>query len=65
MSGAEKLLGRGAELSRVPMLLAMGAAIACAVVIYVVMAVVTRAVTAEDMKLMPKGEKLAALLHLR
>ena len=62
---AEKLLGRGAELSRVPMLLAMGAAIACAVVIYVVMAVVTRAVTAEDMKLMPKGEKLAALLHLR
>ena len=47
------------------MLAAMGGGIVCAVVIYVVMAVLTRSVTAEDLRLLPGGEKLAAKLRLR
>lgn len=59
-----KLLG-GADISRMSMAIAMCAAIAVAVVIYVVLIIVTRAVTLEDMKLIPKGEKIAALLKIR
>ena len=43
------------------MLLAIG--VAC--LIYLVLIIVTRAVTLEDMKLIPRGEKLAKLLHIR
>ena len=49
----------------VPMAIAMGAAIAVAVVLYLVMVVLTCAVTKEDLRLIPMGEKLAAMLHLR
>ena len=51
--------------SRMPMLIAMCAAIAVAVVVYLVMVIVTRSVTLEDMKLIPKGEKIARLLRIR
>ena len=47
------------------MLAAMCASIALAVVVYLIMVIVTRSVTLEDMKLIPKGEKLARLLHIR
>ena len=47
------------------LLLALGCAIGVAVVVYVVLIVLTRSITAEDMKLIPKGEKLAKLLHIR
>ena len=60
-----KILGLTQGASRMLMLLAMGAAIGVAVVIYLVMIIVTRAITLEDMKLIPKGEKLAKLLHIR
>lgn len=40
-------------------------AIALAVVVYAVMVIGLRAVTLEDMKLIPKGEKIAKLLHIR
>ena len=40
-------------------------AIGAAVVVYVVMIITLRAVTLEDMKLIPKGEKIARLLHIR
>ncbi len=43
----------------------MFAAIAAAVVVYAVMIVLTGAVTQEDMALIPHGEKLGKLLHLR
>ena len=43
----------------------LGAAILLAVIVYVVMVVVTKSVTLEDMKLIPKGEKLAKLLHIK
>ena len=47
------------------MALAMLCSVAVAVVVYLVLIIVTRAVTLEDMKLIPKGEKLAKLLHIR
>ena len=56
-----KLLGTG---DRLHMLVCMAAAILTAVVVYAVAAINTRAVTADDMKLIPGGEKLARLLHM-
>lgn len=56
-----KLLGTG---ERLHMLVCMAAAILTAVVVYAVAAINTRAVTADDMKLIPGGEKLARLLHM-
>ncbi len=41
------------------------AAVGAGVVIYCVLAIALRAITLEDMKLFPKGEKLAAKLHIR
>ncbi len=46
-------------------LLPFGAAVGTGVVVYVVMAIALRAITLEDMKLFPKGEKLAKMLHIR
>jgi len=51
--------------SRMPTILAMGVAIVVAVVLYLVLILVTRAVTAEDLKLIPGGKKLIRLLHIR
>ncbi len=45
--------------------LAMCAAMAVAVVLYVALVILTRAITLEDMRLIPKGEKLARLLRIR
>ena len=53
--------GRGG----LPLVLALLCAIAVAVVVYAVMVVVTKSVTLEDMKLIPRGEKIAKLLHIR
>ncbi len=53
------------EGSRMMTALAMCVAIAVAVVIYLVLIIATRAVTLEDMKLIPKGEKLARVLRIR
>ena len=51
--------------SRLPMLIAMCAGIAVAVVVYFVMVIVSRSITGEDVKLIPKGEKIAKLLHIK
>lgn len=51
--------------SRMQLAVAMCCAIAAAVVAYVVMLSVSRAITAEDLKLIPKGDKLAKLLRIR
>ncbi|MGN1002460.1 MAG: polysaccharide biosynthesis C-terminal domain-containing protein [Oscillospiraceae bacterium] len=58
---ASHFLSGGWLQTAVAMLLAM----AVAVLVYLVLIIVTRAVTLEDMKLIPKGEKLARLLHIR
>ena len=44
---------------------ALGVSIIIAIVVYVVMIVVTKSVTLEDMKLIPRGEKIAKLLHIK
>ena len=49
---------------RLAMAVAMIVAIAAAVVVYVVMIGLTRAVTMEDMALIPHGEKIGHILHL-
>ena len=51
--------------SRLGLLAALVASIFAAVVIYGILIVALRAVTREDMKLIPKGERLADLLHIR
>ena len=57
--GLKALLG--SDMSRV---IACGAPILVGVVVYVVLAVKFRAITREDCLLLPKGEKIAKLLHL-
>ncbi len=56
-----RLLGQG----RIGTLFAMCVAIGAAVIVYLVTAIVFRAVTREDMKLIPGGEKIARILHMR
>ena len=62
---ADRVLQASAGGSRMLLIIEMGAAIVVTVVVSVVMVVVTRAVTGEDMKLIPKGERIAKLLHIR
>jgi stage V sporulation protein B len=45
-------------------LVPFAAAVLTGVVVYVVMAIALRAITLEDMKLFPKGEKIAKILHI-
>lgn len=63
--GAAALLGGMAALDWKRMAVSMLLAMLAAVVVYVAAVVVTRAVTQEDMKLIPRGEKIAKLLHIR
>jgi hypothetical protein len=51
-------------LSRTGNAIATLAAIAVAGVVYLVLIVVLRAISKEDLSLMPKGDKLAKLLHM-
>lgn len=58
--GAMLVLGDG----RLLMALSMCAAIGAAVIVYAVAVIKLRVITTEDMKLIPKGEKIAKLLHM-
>ena len=40
-------------------------AIGAAVVVYGVLVIALRIITREDLKLIPKGEKIARILHIR
>ena len=62
---ASRVLHVGPDGSRLMLLLALCVSIAVAVIVYLVMVIVTKSITLEDMKLIPKGEKLAKLLHIR
>ena len=53
------------SMHRLGALIAMCAAILAAVVVYLAAAIALRAVTREDMKLIPGGEKIARILHMR
>ncbi len=50
---------------RLLMAVYLALSILAAVVVYVVMVIVTRSVTVDDMRLIPKGEKIAKLLHMK
>jgi len=56
-----KILGE----SRVMMTASMAGGILVAVVIYLILVVMTGSITREDMMLIPKGEKVANLLHMK
>ncbi len=53
------------SMHRMGTLIAMCAAILAAVIVYLIAAIGLRAVTKEDMKLIPGGEKIARILHMR
>ena len=55
----------GGDLSWKRMALAMLVSMVCAVVTYLVAVVKTHAITLADLQLIPKGEKLAKVLHIR
>lgn len=61
MDGSHTVLAGRAVNILVPFL----AAVAVGVIVYAVMIVAVRAITMEDMKLIPKGEKIAKILHIR
>ncbi|MFB0921817.1 MAG: polysaccharide biosynthesis protein [Oscillospiraceae bacterium] len=62
---ALELLGAGPEPGRMTVLIALFAAVAIAVLVYGVMTIMTKAITLDDMKLIPKGEKIAKLLRIK
>ena len=60
---AHLLLSEGS--GRGILLLCVGAAIAAAVIVYVVLVLALRILTHDDLALLPKGDKLARVLHVR
>lgn len=48
-----------------PLLIALAGAVGAGVIVYLVMVIWVRAITLEDMKLIPKGEKIAKLLRIK
>ena len=62
---ALKILGAGVDPTRKETLLALFAAVAVGVIVYAVLTIVTGAITINDMKLIPKGEKVAKLFHIK
>lgn len=58
---AVRFLGSGS----MAVALAMLAAVAVAVIVYLILVIAFRAITYEDMRLIPKGEKLARILHIK
>jgi stage V sporulation protein B len=60
-----KVLSGAGDLSRLMMAAAMLAAIAVGVEVYLILVICTRSITADDMKLIPRGDKLAKLLKIR
>lgn len=61
-SGAAMVIGTGSKLG---LLVCMAAGMLAAVAVYLVAVIGLRAITVEDMKLIPGGEKLAKLLHVK
>ena len=60
-----RLLHAGPPRRDLPTLIALAFAIGVAVLVYLVMVSVTRSLTREDLKLIPKGEKIARILRFK
>lgn len=54
----------GSTPGRMLMAVYLVASIGAAVVVYLIMVILTKSITAEDMKMIPKGEKIAKLLRM-
>ena len=59
------VLRAGPAPGRLMILIAMSAAIGAAAFVYFALIIITRTITMDDMKLVPKGEKLGKLLRIR
>ena len=59
------LLNAGSNPGRKIILVGLLLSILVGIAVYLVMTILTRAVTMEDMKLIPKGEKIGKKLHIR
>jgi len=59
------LLGAGPQPDRFTTMVAMLGTIAVAALVYLILTIATRAITLDDMKLIPKGERIAKLLRIR
>lgn len=64
-SVVSKVIGSGAALTRMETIISLVVAVGIAVIAYLVLTIVTQAITMEDMKLIPKGEKIGKLLHIK
>ncbi|MEA4893918.1 MAG: polysaccharide biosynthesis protein [Oscillospiraceae bacterium] len=60
-----EILGAGPEPERLTIIAALLAAILVGVAVYAVMTIATKTVTIDDLRLLPKGEKIAKFLHLK
>lgn len=60
-----KILGAGPSPERMTIMIALVATIGVAVLLYLFLTIFTQAITLEDMKLLPKGEKIAKILHIK
>jgi len=61
-TGLSSVLGTDGRLG---ITLAMGIAIVCACIVYAVMIIAIRAITKEELELVPKGDKIAKLLRIK
>jgi len=60
-----RVLSGGEVLDRLPMAVSMAAAIGIGAILYLMLIILTRAVTREDMLLIPKGESLSRIFRIR
>ena len=58
-------LAGGEAMSRAMLALCMICAIGVGIILYIIVTITTRAITLDDMKLIPKGEKLAKMLKIK
>lgn len=62
---ADRLLASALGGGRLAVVICLGAAICAGVIVYAALIILTRVITAEDLALVPKGEKLARVLRVR
>lgn len=63
--GVFGIAGRFLGVSRIATLLSMAIAMLAAIIVYMVSTIALRSITKEDMRLIPGGEKIAGILHMR
>ncbi len=62
---ALRIIGAGLDPTRMQALIALVVAVGVGAIVYLVLTIFTKTITMDDMKLIPKGEKLAKLLHIK